>query len=58
MKKNAELEARVVELERELNVWKLAFATNDQEKNTLQKQVTKLERHIGSLKVSLCLCQS
>ena len=49
--RNAELEARVLELERELSVWKLGFASNDEEKVALRKQVTKLERSIGSLKV-------
>ncbi|KIJ38463.1 hypothetical protein M422DRAFT_781394 [Sphaerobolus stellatus SS14] len=57
--KNADLEARVVELERELNVWKLAFSTTEQEKVLFQKQVNRLERNIGSLKddnpLVLCL---
>lgn len=51
IQKNRELEARVVELERELTVWKVAFTSNDEEKATLKKQVIRLERNIGSLKV-------
>ena len=41
----------MVELERELSVWKVAFRSNDQETVALKKQVTKLERIISSLKV-------
>lgn len=41
------------ELERELGVWKAALKTADDEKKTLTKQIIKLERNIGSLKVRL-----
>jgi hypothetical protein len=49
--KNTDLGTRVLELERELAVWKLAFKSNDEENSTLKKQVARLERNIGSLKV-------
>lgn len=39
------------ELERELNVWKIAHKAADDDKNTLKKNVSRLERSIGSLKV-------
>ncbi|KAF8591870.1 hypothetical protein K439DRAFT_1325765, partial [Ramaria rubella] len=59
IKHNTDLEARVVELERELAVWKVAFTSNDVEKIALKKQVIRLERNIGSLKddnpLILCL---
>ncbi|KAI0724530.1 hypothetical protein C8T65DRAFT_691548 [Cerioporus squamosus] len=48
--KNAQLEARVEELERELSVWKEAFKTADGDRKVLNKTVLKLERSIGSLK--------
>ncbi|KZT74652.1 hypothetical protein DAEQUDRAFT_659485 [Daedalea quercina L-15889] len=56
--RNAELDARVEELERELSVWKAALKTAEEEKRTLSKTVTKLERNIGSLKEDnpLILC--
>lgn len=50
--RNTELEARVEELERELSVWKAALKTADEEKKALNKSVLRLERNIGSLKVS------
>ena len=40
------------ELERELGVWKAALKTADAEKKTLSKQIIRLERNIGSLRVS------
>lgn len=48
---NAELTARVEELERELSVWKEAFKTADGDRRVLNKSVLKLERSIGALKV-------
>lgn len=39
------------ELERELNVWKIAHKAADDDKSTLKKKVSRLERSIGSLKV-------
>ena len=39
------------ELERELSVWKAALKSADEEKKVLQRNVLKLERNIGSLKV-------
>ncbi len=48
---NAQLEARVEELERELLVWKEAFKTADGDRKVLNKTVLKLERSIGALKV-------
>ncbi|KAJ8495853.1 hypothetical protein ONZ51_g1442 [Trametes cubensis] len=56
--KNAELEARVEELERELSVWKEAFKTADGDRKVLNKTVLKLERSIGALKEDnpLILC--
>ncbi|KAK7694623.1 hypothetical protein QCA50_001810 [Cerrena zonata] len=48
--RNTELEGRVEELERELGVWKVALKTADEDKKTLTKQITRLERNIGSLK--------
>lgn len=50
--RNKELETRVATLERELTVWKLAFASYEEEKEALQKKVTRLKRSIGSLKVT------
>ncbi|TFK89773.1 hypothetical protein K466DRAFT_574615 [Polyporus arcularius HHB13444] len=47
---NAQLEARVEELERELSVWKEAFKTADGDRKVLNKTVLKLERSIGALK--------
>ncbi|KAF8516216.1 hypothetical protein BU17DRAFT_93042 [Hysterangium stoloniferum] len=59
IKKNAQLEERVIALERELNVWKLAFTANDVETTVLKKQIRLLERNIGALKddnpLVLCL---
>lgn len=49
--RNKELEARVKELEREIAVWKIAHKAVEDEKNVLNKEVSKLERNIGSLKV-------
>lgn len=49
--RNKELEARVEDLERELNVWKIAQKAADEEKSVLNKKVYKLERSIGSIKV-------
>ncbi|KAI9063042.1 hypothetical protein FKP32DRAFT_1686352 [Trametes sanguinea] len=56
--KNAELEARVEELERELSVWKEAFKTADGDRKVLNKTVLKLERNLGALKEDnpLILC--
>ncbi|TFY69774.1 hypothetical protein EVJ58_g230 [Rhodofomes roseus] len=56
--RNVELGTRVEELERELSVWKGAFKSADEEKKTLLKTVTRLERNIGSLKEDnpLVLC--
>ncbi|KAI0669923.1 hypothetical protein C8Q78DRAFT_976572 [Trametes maxima] len=56
--KNAELEARVEELERELSVWKEAFKTADGDRKVLNKTVLRLERSIGALKEDnpLILC--
>lgn len=48
---NAELKSRVEELERELSVWKEAFKTADGDRKVLSKNVLKLERSIGALKV-------
>ncbi|OBZ80082.1 hypothetical protein A0H81_01170 [Grifola frondosa] len=48
--KNAELEARVEELERELFVWKSALKAADEDRKMLNKTVLKLERNIGSLR--------
>ncbi|KAI0778162.1 hypothetical protein BD413DRAFT_684062 [Trametes elegans] len=55
---NAELEARVEELERELSVWKEAFKTADGDRKVLNKTVLRLERSIGALKEDnpLILC--
>ncbi|PIL31987.1 hypothetical protein GSI_06691 [Ganoderma sinense ZZ0214-1] len=55
---NAELKARVEELERELSVWKEAFKTADGDRKVLSKNVLKLERSIGALKEDnpLILC--
>ncbi|TFY75763.1 hypothetical protein EWM64_g8246 [Hericium alpestre] len=57
--KNATLEARVEELERELSVWKGAFRTAETEQKTLKRTVTLLERNIDSMKddnpLLLCL---
>ncbi|KZT30410.1 hypothetical protein NEOLEDRAFT_1144074 [Neolentinus lepideus HHB14362 ss-1] len=47
---NAELRARVNELEREVSVWKLAYKTADEEKSVMKQSISKLERSIGSLK--------
>lgn len=44
------------ELERELNVWKIAHKAADDDKNTLKKKVSRLERSIGSLKVRHLSC--
>lgn len=52
--RNTELDARVEELERELFVWKNALKVAEDEKKTLLKTVSRLERNIGSLKVCLC----
>jgi phage shock protein A len=49
--RNQELEARVEELERELNVWKLAHKNSEDQVNALKRNVAKLERSIGSFKV-------
>ena len=49
--KNAQLEARVEELERELSVWKEAFKTADGDRKVLNRTVLRLERNIGALKV-------
>ena len=49
--RNAELDARVEELERELSVWKSALKVAEDEKKALLKSVSRLERNIGSLKV-------
>ncbi|KAH9849783.1 hypothetical protein C2E23DRAFT_736548 [Lenzites betulinus] len=56
--KNAELEARAEELERELSVWKEAFKTADGDRKVLNKTVLRLERSIGALKEDnpLILC--
>ncbi|GBE77914.1 hypothetical protein SCP_0107960 [Sparassis crispa] len=56
--RNAELEAQVEELERELSVWKAALKTADEEKKTLNKTILRLERNIGSLREDnpLVLC--
>ncbi|KAI0361652.1 hypothetical protein OH77DRAFT_1508535 [Trametes cingulata] len=56
--RNADLEARVEELERELSVWKEAFKTADGDRKVLTKNVLKLERSIGALKEEhpLILC--
>lgn len=55
--RNKELEARVEDLERELNVWKIAQKAADEEKSALNKKVYKLERSIGSIKVRLLSLQ-
>ncbi|TFK57272.1 hypothetical protein OE88DRAFT_1690849 [Heliocybe sulcata] len=47
---NVELKARVVELEREVSVWKLAHKTGDEERNVMKQSMSRLERNIGSLK--------
>ena len=49
--RNAELDTRVEELERELSVWKGALKVAEDEKKALLKTVSRLERNIGSLKV-------
>ncbi|EKM61021.1 uncharacterized protein PHACADRAFT_168384 [Phanerochaete carnosa HHB-10118-sp] len=56
--RNKELEARVEELEREVAVWKIAHKAVEDEKNASNKQVSRLERSIGSLKEDspLILC--
>ncbi|KAH9946643.1 hypothetical protein B0H21DRAFT_778993 [Amylocystis lapponica] len=56
--RNADLEARVEELEREVSVWKAAFKNSDEEKKALSKNVLKLERNIGALREDnpLILC--
>ncbi|KAL7285296.1 hypothetical protein ACG7TL_000391 [Trametes sanguinea] len=56
--RNAELEARVEELERELSVWKEAFKTADGDRKVLNKTILKLERTLGALKEDnpLILC--
>ncbi|KAI0801289.1 hypothetical protein C8Q74DRAFT_1454658 [Fomes fomentarius] len=56
--RNAQLEAQVEELERELSVWKEAFKTADGDRKVLNKTVLKLERNIGALKEDnpLILC--
>lgn len=56
--RNKELESRVEELEREVAVWKIAHKAVQDEKNALDKKVSKLERNIGSLKEDnpLILC--
>ena len=51
VQRNAGFAKRVAELEQELAVWKIAFGSADEERNTLKKKVTRLERSIGSLKV-------
>ncbi|KAI0365226.1 hypothetical protein BV20DRAFT_954754 [Pilatotrama ljubarskyi] len=55
---NADLEARVEELERELSVWKEAFKTADGDRKVLTKNVLRLERSLGALKEEhpLILC--
>ncbi|EPQ60792.1 hypothetical protein GLOTRDRAFT_124541 [Gloeophyllum trabeum ATCC 11539] len=47
---NAELNARVKELEREVSVWKLAHKTADEERSAMKRSISKLERSIGSFK--------
>jgi hypothetical protein len=42
----------VEELEREVSVWKLALKTSHEEVEQYKKNISKLERNIGSLKVS------
>lgn len=54
--KNKDLQARVEELERELSVWKVALKAADDEKKSLNRNVLKLERNLGSLKVRILLC--
>ncbi|GJE86088.1 CCCH-type zinc finger protein [Phanerochaete sordida] len=56
--RNKELAAKVEELEREVSVWKIAHKAVEDEKNNLNKAVSKLERNIGSLKEDnpLILC--
>jgi hypothetical protein len=55
---NEELRARLSEVERELSVWKLAFKAEEDEKISLQKNVSKLERNISSLKVIIATFMS
>ncbi|KAH7915789.1 hypothetical protein BJ138DRAFT_1132371 [Hygrophoropsis aurantiaca] len=56
---NEELHKRVDELERELSVWKIGFKATEDEKSSLQKNIARLERSMGSLKddnpLLLCL---
>ncbi|OBZ79299.1 hypothetical protein A0H81_00772 [Grifola frondosa] len=55
---NAELKARVEELERELSVWKSALKAADEEKTMLSRTALRLERNMGSLREDnpLILC--
>ncbi|KAI0094919.1 hypothetical protein BDY19DRAFT_982245 [Irpex rosettiformis] len=45
---NKDLEIRVENLERELSVWKLALKAADHDKEVLRKEVSRLQRNIGS----------
>lgn len=50
---NRTLEDRVTELEKELGVWKLAYDSAQTDSVNLKAQVGRLQRNIGSWKVSL-----
>ena len=50
---NATLQTRVKELELDISGWKEAFKSADDERNLLAKEVSRLERNIGSLKVNI-----
>ena len=56
--RNKELEARVEELVREVDVWKLAYKSSEDKQKVLRKEVSKLERNIGSLKVRCAIQRS
>ncbi|EJD55276.1 hypothetical protein AURDEDRAFT_78286 [Auricularia subglabra TFB-10046 SS5] len=51
MDRNATLETKVEDLQRELNVWKLAMATAEKEAKAAVAQVATLQRQVGSLTV-------
>lgn len=50
---NLVLQRRVIELERELSVWKLALAKADEDSATLKSSNTHLQQIFNSLKVGL-----
>ncbi|KAI0322712.1 hypothetical protein OF83DRAFT_1092562 [Amylostereum chailletii] len=50
LNRSEELQAEVDELRRELSVWKAGYKNSEDEKKTLEKVVTKLERSIDAMK--------